>query len=81
MLDVDELDEQLLEALTHLYDPDYAPPAGMYELTLCDPEERPGVSLPDNNELRLSPHTLRQTSKGQKRTVKPFCRKAGPHHE
>ncbi|MCJ7739433.1 MAG: response regulator [Anaerolineae bacterium] len=37
MLDAEELDEQLLDALTHLYDPDYEPPVEMYELTLCSP--------------------------------------------
>lgn len=38
MLDPQLLDDQLLEALTHLYDPDYAPPQPLLELTCCDPQ-------------------------------------------
>ncbi len=37
----DQLDDQILEALTHLYDPDYVPPAGLIELVGVSPEDGP----------------------------------------
>lgn len=41
MLDIEELDELLLDALSHLYDPDYEPPSEICALTLCDPAMGP----------------------------------------
>lgn len=41
MLDLEQLDDQLLEALSRLYDPDYDPPAMLLRLTVCSPADGP----------------------------------------
>ncbi|HUS70986.1 MAG TPA: hypothetical protein VM075_09480, partial [Anaerolineae bacterium] len=39
MVTCEELEQELLEALTHLYDPDYQPSAALCALIGCDPRE------------------------------------------
>jgi CheY-like chemotaxis protein len=39
MVTCEELAQELLEALTHLYDPDYQPPGALCALIGCDPRE------------------------------------------